>query len=294
MKKIISTLIFTLTFTYSIIFAATPINNIKLSKYGSVYDSPANNATLTVEPFATDPSKALIKIQGIQSKLDGVIMVANIQKDNDDDGYDTSSISNYFIQWQGRSKNLMQTGGELIKSANITLPDTNQKFALVYNKQKSQHINQNDLLMVYKQQLRKGIQASISLLNRSDAIQNEKDALRNLENSVKSECGKKIPMSVNWKTISNDFIINYSVSSYCGTPLNNIASYCDFANDDKHAAKMKKAILTKVKRIQCQVGKKHLGVSLAHDGTLTWVTVANIDNQDDFFKYNLEGLLTRQ
>jgi hypothetical protein len=274
------------------LFAGNVAENIKISQYVSVYNSPGNNVTLTIAPIAGSSNKALIRITGTSSKLSGVVMLAEVQVNADNDDYgDTASTTTYALRWQGNLRTVVNVEGEFVKQAEVSLPDSQQKFILIYDKRKSQKFNQKDLLTIYQQQIAQGVQAGISNFNRQAAIDQVNLSIKKLEQNVKQSCKESVPMSIDWRTVSDNFLQKYSVTDYCAAPLVQVADVCDSADSDQNAAKMKKAIFMKIKKIICQQGKKSLNLSLKSDGSLQWSTVIDAANQDKFVQSSLKNIL---
>jgi hypothetical protein len=80
---------------------------------------------------------------------------------------------------------------------------------------------------------------------------------------------------VDWKSVSDEVIKKYSVSSYCGSPLTALRQLCE-------SAVAKKIIKAKVKKLSCQFGAEP---KLELEGDLVrWTTAQDASNLDEFAK----------
>jgi hypothetical protein len=82
-----------------------------------------------------------------------------------------------------------------------------------------------------------------------------------------------VSTTVDWKSVSDEVIKRYSISSYCSSPLTALRQLCD-------SAVARKIIKAKVKRLSCQFGAEQ---KLELQGDLVrWTTAQDASNQEEF------------
>jgi hypothetical protein len=99
---------------------------------------------------------------------------------------------------------------------------------------------------------------------------------------MNAACGTNVTATIDWKSVTDDIIKRYSISSYCGNPLEALQKLCG-SNVGK------RVISAKVKSFSCRFGPE-LKLEVK-DGAVSFTTQQDAANQDEyamqFFEKNL-------
>ncbi|MEL6195852.1 MAG: hypothetical protein AAFZ38_09465 [Myxococcota bacterium] len=104
--------------------------------------------------------------------------------------------------------------------------------------------------------------------------------LKEKAGEVATACGAKVQTKVDWSKLTESVASNYSISSYCGNPLDALVDLCA-------GAASKAYIKKKVKKLTCTfggVGKRALNVK---GGAMTFVLDFDAGNNEEFAKKEL-------
>ncbi|MEM6730330.1 MAG: hypothetical protein AAF658_02170 [Myxococcota bacterium] len=97
---------------------------------------------------------------------------------------------------------------------------------------------------------------------------------------VSTACGAAVKSSVDWTTMTESVVEGYSVSSYCGNPLEALVDLCK-------GAAAKKFIKKKVKALVCTFGGKDKRDLTVEGGTITFTVDFDSGNNEEYARREL-------
>jgi hypothetical protein len=263
MKTIIALVITTLFASSAFAESLTP------GKYSKVYRGEEGMKVTVVPMKPASAKKALVQVSGVETEIDGLVIMHDIvDKGRGNKAYATTLHGEGF--WTLYSE---KSWGW--KQYKVQLPESRmQKLYAYYDETATKKVNAAALYKLHKNQ-KKQI-ANLQKWNRKEREARHNNKLNEILADTNKECGTKIAASINWKSVTNDHMKEYSIYSYCGYPLESIESLC--RDDKKIAAKVKKEI----KRLSCNFGEK-MKLDLKQAG-INWITNPEEGNQADFTK----------
>lgn len=239
-------------------------NALELAKYPQVFDA-GNGISVTVAP-SSDGKQALIQVSGINHPLDEVVLLSTVNEHgNDERDYTTTldgSAYNMLIKRQG-------WGGEQYQ---LYLPSTDG-FELGFDEAKSKQTKPANLLALYEQQKKKGIQDKLSNFDREKRVADFTQQLQQIDQDASKACNTPLTTQVDWNAIDDDKLKRLSVPSFCGEVVNQLANLCQNGDEQRAVAKG-------LKTVQCSFAQK---LKLReNEATLTFTTHEKAPNQGDF------------
>ena len=120
----------------------------------------------------------------------------------------------------------------------------------------------------------KGLQAKMAKFDRPRREAQLKEQMVENMTGFTKDCGGTIQINVDWKSISDEILKKYSVSSFCAAPVDSMAYHCRASEGNK------KAVAGKVDMVNCSFGAK-LKIDLAGKA-INLVVEPETPNQDDF------------
>lgn len=237
---------------------------LELAKYPQVFNA-GKGISVTVAP-SHDGKQALIQVSGINHPLDEVVLLSNIsERGNDERDYTTTldgSAYNLLIKRQA-------WGGEQYQ---LYLPSTDG-FELGFDEAKSKESKPANLLALYEQQKKQGIQDKLSSFDREKRVADFSAQLQQIDQDATKACGTSLQTQVDWSAIDDDKLKRLSVPSFCGEVVSQLAGLCQNNTDYQAEAKS-------LKTVQCSFAAK---LKLReNEATLTFTTHEEAPNQGDF------------
>jgi hypothetical protein len=110
-------------------------------------------------------------------------------------------------------------------------------------------------------------------------VAEQEKTLKESAASVDGKCGTKLAVSVDWNTINDETLGQYSVSGFCDNPLDELRRLCETQEG--------KSFVSTIKKVTCAFGKE-MSVKVSGD-TLAWTTSTEGYNQDQFVRKELLG-----
>lgn len=237
---------------------------LELAKYPQVFNA-GKGISVTVAP-SSDGKQALIQVSGINHPLDEVVLLSEVnERGNDELDYTTTlngSAYNLLLKRQG-------WGGEQYQ---LYLPSTDG-FELGFDESKSKEAKPANLLALYEQQMKKGIQDKLSRFDREQRLADFSAQLQKIDQDASKACDTPLHTQVDWQAIDDDKLKRLSVPSFCGEVVNQLANLCQNDTDYKAEAKS-------LKTVECSFAAK---LKLReNEATLTFTTHEEAPNQGDF------------
>jgi hypothetical protein len=245
---------------------------------GKVY-SGAEGVAVTVVPLTTEGPKgekqALLLVQGTDSEFDGKAMLHSINE--------TNRGADYITQYKGEDfYTLVMRGSSSAKSYELWVPRHRDALKVAYDEKRSEAVKAEDIYDKYQKLQKDGTLAKMAAFNRPEREAANERGFAELLKGMNDACGTKMTAAIDWKSVSDEVIKRYSVSSYCGNPLEALRRLCETPVG-------RRIISAKVKKVSCQFGKE-LKLDI-QDGAVSFTTEQEAANQEElaseFFKKNL-------
>jgi hypothetical protein len=236
---------------------------------GKVY-SGSEGESVAVIPVTTKNAQgkkqALLQIQGTDSDFDDKALMAWID--------DAGRGVNYVTQYKGEDYHtLVVREAYGSKSYELYVPGRLESFKVSYDEKRTEALKSADAWALYQKLTKDGTLGRMAAYNRKERETGHNQGLAEELKSLNEACGTKVTASIDWKSVSDDVIKAYSISSYCANPLSALRRLCE-------SPAGKKAIQAKVKKLSCQFGPE-MKVDIK-DGTVSWTTATDAGNQEEF------------
>lgn len=275
MKNFITLVFFTLlTLLGSQAFAAEDSSKpeMKADKYVQVYSGPQGSVIKVLPVTIGYKKKALVEISGIQTEVDGIVILHDIIKRRSGMAYTTIIRGKNVWTLEGREGYY----GRMYFSART--PERFKRFDVVYNELVSKKENPRYMIERYKGQLAQGIQTKIAKFSRKDKQAQILTSLKETLNKYQSSCGSNIDIDINWNSITDENLKGLSISSYCGAPVEAMQTLC-YTNKD-----FKAFAAAKVKTVHCEM-KERMKIRFNGNGVVSWNVNKAGANMKDFNRY---------
>jgi len=219
-----------------------------------------------------DSNKALIRVTGIETELDGLILLYKLVNEGRREAY--------VMTYDGRSSTRLRSEREYWgKWTSVYLPDVKGEFDVGYDEKASKAFDIEKFKQAYLKQEKNHVQENLAKFKREKHLKSNEIAFAEKAKEASEACGSDIKASIDWNTVSEENLKELSISSYCGAPLESLAYLCKKSDGNK------KTLSQKVSKFNCRMGgTMHLGIS---EKTLNWMTNKDTPNQGDFTKYVL-------
>lgn len=249
--------------------------DIKLGKYVKVFKGKQGAKVALV--MSKDKKTALVKVTGVEHELDGKTLLCEFKKWG-------RYVKGCSTPINGRSWGIFRTqtsrwGGE---RQIVWLPGM-KKFDVYYDEKASKKVKGKALLAAYRRFKKSGKLAKLQAFKRKKEEANHNRDIKPAVVSIAKACGKKIPVTIDWSTVTDDNIKKYSIYSFCKDNVSAIRYLCN-----KKKA-FKATMVKKVSRAVCRFGGKHK-ISIK-GGTATFQIDFEKGNQSDFSRSILENAM---
>jgi hypothetical protein len=245
---------------------------------GKVYAGPEGE-TVAVIPLTTQGSngekQALLYVQGLDSEFDGKALLHTINEH--DKGI------NYITQYKGEDfYTLQMRENRGSKKYELWVPGRSKALIVSFDEKRSQALKAADIYEQHEKLKKDGTLARMAAFNRKDRETAQQGSFTEVVNAMNAACGTKVTATIDWKSVTDDIIKRYSISSYCGNPLEALQKLC--------GSKVgKRVISAKVKSFSCQFGPE-LKLEVK-EGAVSFTTQQDAANQNEyaqqFFEKNL-------
>lgn len=249
--------------------ACAPAMAQKLATHAAVFKGD-RGVSVVVAPTADDKA-ALVRVQGINNPVDGVVFLADKVTDNKRLSYRTTLDGN---PWNiVVSEDVASWGGSYGTTQAYLPPNLRDGTNLSYDEKASKALDLAALTKTYQQQHKDGVQAKLARFDSKNYVANTEQRLNEADDGATKTCGVPVKTTVNWASVNEDQMKRLSIVGYCNTVANAMRTLCT-------ADASFKAKAAKNANITCQLGDK---LNLAQQaGTTVFTTKESVPNQDDF------------
>jgi hypothetical protein len=228
-------------------------------------------AVVPLKPRAD--KKVLVRVTGSGTVFDDKVILHKLE-DAD------SRRINYETTYHGRDWVTLSVRDN---AYSLGVPGRRDGGTLKFDEAKSKALNADDVYKTHQKQQADGTLQALSAFSRKDEAARHDKQLAETIDSFAKRCGYKLPVKVNWSSISDDDIKELSLASYCGEPLDAMGRLCE---DSPEA---KKTIAAAIKSFSCTMGP---AMQLDLQGsTLNWTTSRSGRNMGEFARKYLEKKL---
>ena len=249
--------------------ACMPAMAQQLAKHAAAFKGD-RGVSVVVAPTADDKA-ALVRVQGINHPVDGVVFLADKVADNKRLVYRATldgSPWNIVV-----SEDLPNWGSSYTRTTAYVPPNLRDGVGLYYDEKAAKSLDLAALGKTYQQQKAQGVQAKLAQFNRDNAVANTEQRLQEADSLATQTCGAPIKTTVNWGSFTEAHMRRISIAGYCKTVADAMRSLC--SSDSAFKAKAAQNA-----HITCQVGDK---LNLSRQGEQTvFTTQEGAPNQDDF------------
>ncbi|NVK72320.1 MAG: hypothetical protein HWE24_02475 [Oceanospirillaceae bacterium] len=262
MKKILS--VFLVLLSHSV-FA------LDLAKYPTELTS-GEGVNVVIAP-TVDNTQALVKVTGVNNEIDGVVFLAKVNKQGDD--------QRLKYTYDGSKRTLIYIANNYgCCSYTLYLPDGKDGIYLG-KKDEVKSDTVQAISALYDQQLQQGVQKKLAMFNRKKHLAYQKNKIQQADDNVAKQCDTEIPTKVDWNKISDSDLGSYAIAAYCAQVSSKIADQCAAKPDFKETAK-------EFKEIRCDFTDK-LKLRL-NDHVLNFKTAPKAPNQGQFIEAYLNNM----
>ncbi len=185
---------------------------------------------VTIAP-TEDGSQALVKMTGVDHAIDGVVMLAEVEKrENEERAYQA--------RVNGKIRSLVMYAKSHWASGDYTayIPGQAEPHALTKNEEQSSSMDLAALQTEYEQQEERGTQEKVARFDREKAVKRQQQALSAIDRSASEVCGNPVSTRVDWEALDDNQLNNLSISGYCGQVAAEMEHLC--RRDDSFREKM--------------------------------------------------------
>jgi hypothetical protein len=254
--------------------AAAPVQE------GKVFSGKNGEQVAVIPLLPPEEQKAILLVQGTESELDGKVLPYTIEKNGDDVRYVTQVHGRRYV-----TVYLHVSGGGSRRNYYLNVPGRRDDVAVNFDDARTQALKPQDVYAQHQKQMSSGAFTKYMAFDRKDEQGQAETSLKSTVDLLNRTCGAQTTAHVDWKSISDEQMKQYSIPSFCSAPLDSLRRLCDSSPEAK------KIVQTRVKDVTCRFGDA-LKVELAAD-RLTWTTATDASNQEDFatkyFTDNLES-----
>ncbi|MFY0575167.1 hypothetical protein ACN28S_13030 [Cystobacter fuscus] len=233
---------------------------------GKVFAGPNGELVTAIPLTPADDKKAIVLVQGTDSELDGKVLPYDVETSGQD--------VRYVTQWHGRryvTLFLLVSGSR--RNYYVNVPGRRDDTAVTFDDARTRALKGEDVYALHQKQKSQGLLTRLMAFDRKGE---EAQVERELATSVKSmneACGSKTVGLVEWASIPDELMKEYSIASYCEAPLESLRKLC--ASDEA-----KKVVQARIKEASCRFGDAP--AVKVESGRLTWTTAKDASNQEEF------------
>lgn len=186
---------------------------------------------------------ALIQITGYRSELTGKVFRYKVEEDD--------RYLRYQMTWHGRTRNLLvrehaRVGDEIWWRAYPPGNTSGDGILLEYSEKLSPTVDAKAIHRTHWDQRESGVLAAIERFDRpAEEAEENQELAEEVERTAKT-CGRAIPISVAWGTVTDDDLKEKSIAGYCGSLLYGLRDICQYEAG-------KRFIDTNVKSLSCRM-----------------------------------------
>ena len=243
--------------------AAAPVQD------GKVYTGRDGEQVAVIPLDPAESQKAILLVQGTDSEFDGKVLPYTIEKNGQDVRYVTQVHGRRYVTFY-----LLVSGGGSRRSYYLNVPGRRDDIAVNFDDKRSQALKPQDIYAQHQKQTSDGSLAKFMAFDRKAEERQAETALNSTVELLNKTCGAQTAARIDWKSLSDEQIKQYSIASHCEAPFEALRHLCDAS------AEAKKVVQTRVKEVTCRFGDA-LKLEPAAD-RLTWTVSPEQGNQTDF------------
>jgi hypothetical protein len=236
---------------------------------GKVYSGPEGESVAVIPltgPESQGGKQYLLYVQGTGSVLDGKALLHTI--------HEFDNHANYITQYRGEDFYTLAMRDRGGKRYELAVPNKRDSLKVTFDEKRTQALKADDVYALYQKQKSDGTLSKLAAFNRKEREAGHEQGLAEELKQLNAACGTQVSSTVDWKSVSDDVIKKYSVSSYCSSPLTSLQKLCT------ESAVARKIISAKVKKVSCQFGPE-LKLELQGD-LVRFTTAQDASNQEEF------------
>ncbi|MBJ6762442.1 hypothetical protein JGU66_16855 [Myxococcaceae bacterium JPH2] len=244
---------------------------------GKVYVG-SEGAAVTVVPLTPrEGKKYLVRVEGTGSEFDGLVLPATVN-----DWSSSSSVRmNYVTQYHGRDYAVVVVSGS---STELYVPGRRSNgIGVRYDAKRTESLKSDDVYSQFQKLEKAGTLAKLMAFDRKAEMTRHDGEYAEKLKAMNASCGTQVAGTLDWSSVSDDLIKEYSISGFCEAPLASLRALCDISEEARRTVK------AKVKQVDCRFGAS-VDPKLEAD-RLIWTTAKDASNQEEFatryFKQNL-------
>jgi hypothetical protein len=226
---------------------------------------------LHVEALDFADGQALVDVEGIASELTGKVLAYERVENGDRLEYRT--------KWHGRDLYALvkERDGRWV----AYIPGAQHGYDLTYVEDKSAQVDGSRIQRAHQALQGSGELAKLQGFDRPANEKEQQDELNEAAQRSAQKCGKPLPIRVGWQTVSEPQLLQWSVSSYCGSILSGLERLCETETGKQY-------VKAHVQTVECTLdGDNALH---ADAGNLRWMINFEIVNADQQAYAALLGL----
>jgi len=236
---------------------------------GKVYSGPEGESVAVI-PLTGAESQGgkqyLLYVQGTGGEFDGKALAHTL--------YEFDGHANYTTQYRGNDYVTLAMRNRGSKRYELNAPGMKDGLNVTFDEKRTQALKADEVYALHQKQKADGSLGKLSAFNRKQREAEQEQGVAEALKLMNQACGAKVSATVDWKSVSDEAIKRYSVSSYCASPLSALQALCE------SAAVARRIIPAKVKKVSCQFGPE-LKLEMQGD-TALWTTAVDAGNQEDF------------
>jgi hypothetical protein len=233
---------------------------------GKVF-SGANGELVTAIPLSpAEDKKALLLVQGTDSELDGKVFPFDVETSGQDVRYVTQLHGRRYVTLY------LLVSGERRKYF-LNVPGRRDDTPVTFDDARTRALKGEEVYALHQKQKGQGLLTRLMAFDRKGEEAEIERALAASVKSLNEACGSQTVALVEWASIPDELIKEYSISSYCEAPLESLRKLCV-------SAEAKKVVQAQVKEASCRFGDAP-NVKV-ESGRLSWTTAKDASNQEEF------------
>ncbi|WPB81017.1 hypothetical protein KYC5002_18015 [Archangium violaceum] len=245
---------------------------------GKVFSGKEGELVAVVPLSPVESKKALLRVQGTGSELDGKALPYDVRESGDYVYYTTEIRGRSFSTLIARPA----SGGT--RSYTLNLPGKRDGISVSYDDDRTKALKGEEVYALHQKQKADGTLTKLMAFDRKAEVAEAEASLAEPVKSMNAKCGTSVKVAIDWNSISDELLKSYSIASYCESPFDALETLCATPEG-------KKAVLAHVKDVSCRFGDAlKLEVQA---GRVAWTTAKDASNQETFatnyFTENLES-----
>ena len=258
------------------VLCAVPARAAAPVEAGKVFSGPEGEQVALVLLSPVESKKALLRVQGTGSELDGKVLPHDVNESGASVHYTTELRGRSFATLVARSSG----GGS--RSYILNVPGRRDSIKVSFDDARTRALKGEEVYAQHQKQKADGTLTRMMAFDRKAETAEAEKSLSEPVKAMNAACGTSVAVAIDWNSIPDELLKSYSIASYCESPFTALEKLCA-------SAEGKKAIQAQVKEVSCRFGEAlKLEVQA---GRVAWTTAKDASNQEEFAtKYFTENL----